>query len=366
MGYSPSPPPPQTQTQYHQEQQPHYYNPDKKKKTCFESFLKYVFYFFCICLVIQIIGLLSGGVSYADSCSHGFIWRALPDQFEFSDQGVRIRVIGGSLSGGHIAVKRQIGGDQANASVGLAKLTALVSPAGLADNPELTYSLTHINNGSTTLELYVPRDLSSHACVSLNAVIYIPESLKFIVLEVQNVNIEVSDEVMNVEIISFRTTNQAIEFKPKWVGKDLELETKNAHIEIAQAIENADAISVRTTNGGVRFRQPITAIKSFIVAYSTNAGIDVDTIVEAPDVLLATTNGHVIAENIHAERAELKTTNNHIELKHANISQVLNTQTTNGALLLHLDEGDHSEVIARTTNSQVTLYMVSISLTINT
>lgn len=363
MGYSPPPPPPQTQ--HHQQQQPHYYNPDKKKKTCFELFLKYVFYFFCICLVIQMIDLLSGGVSYADSCSHGFIWRALPEQFEFTDQGVRIRVIGGSLSGGHISVKRQTGGDQVNASVGLAKITALVSPAGLADNPDLTYSITHLNNGSTTLEVYIPLDLSSRACVSLNAVIYIPESLEFMVLDVQNVNVEVSDEVMNIDTIFIGTTNQAIEFGPKWVGKALELGTKNAHIEIVQAIENADIINVHTTNGGIRFRQPITAIKDCIIAQSTNAGIDVDTIVQAPAISLATTNGHVIAENIYADRAELKTTNSRIEVNHANISKLLNTQTTNGAVLLHLDEGNHSELIARTTNNQITLYMVSVSLTIN-
>lgn len=360
MGYSPPP-----QAQHYQQQQPHYYNPDKKKKTCFELFLKYVFYFFCICLVIQMIDLLSGGVSYADSCSNGFIWRALPEQFDFSSQGIRIRVIGGSLSGGHVTVKRQIGSDQVNASVGLVKLTALVSPAGLADNPKLTCNITRLNNGSTTLDLYVPRDLSSRACVSLNAVIYVPESLKFVVLEVQNLNIEVSDEVMNIESISIVTTNQAIEFGSKWVGKDLDLETKNAHIEITQGIENADTVSARTTNGGIRFRQPITGIKYFIAAHSTNAGIDVDTIVEAPAVLLATTNGHVIAENIYANRAELKTTNNRIEAKHANISTLLSTQTTNGAIMLHLDEGDHSELIARTTNSQVILYMVSISLTTN-
>ncbi|CEP18219.1 hypothetical protein [Parasitella parasitica] len=342
-----------------QQSQPQSYcNPAKKQKNCFETFLKYVFYFFCICLVIRLIGLLSGGVSYADSCSHGFIWRSLPEQFEFSNNGLRIRVIGGNLSGGRITLKKMSKADSwDSASTGLVKSTALVSPASLADNLDLNYSLTHIDNGSTTLDIYIPHDLSSRACVSLNAVVYLPDTLKFISLDVQNTHIDSNEQAVNIETLSLWTTNSAIELGPRWVGKVMELKTTNAHIEINQAIENADAVILATTNGGIRFRQPIRGITDVIAAKTTNSGIDADTLLEAPAVQLMTTNGHVNVEDIRADRAELKTTNGRIGLSHANISQVVNAQTTNGALALHVNAGNRAEVIARTTNSQVSLSM---------
>ncbi|KAI8646877.1 hypothetical protein BD408DRAFT_409360 [Parasitella parasitica] len=351
-GY-PLPPPQQQQLP----QQP-FYSSVRKQKSCFETCFKYVFYFFCICLVIRLIGLLSGGVSYADSCSHGFIWRSLPEQFEFSNNGLRIRVVGGNLSGGHITLKKMsIADNKDSASTGLVKSTALVSPASLADNPDLNYSLTHIDNGSTTLDIYIPHDLSSRACVSFNAVIYLPDTLKFISLDVQNTHIDSNEQAVNIETLSLWTTNSAIELGPKWVGKVMDLKTTNAHIEINQSIENAEAVIVATSNGGIRFRQPITAIADVIAAQTTNSGIDIDAFLEAPAVQLMTTNGHVNVENIRADRAEFKTTNGRIDLSHANISQVVNAQTTNGAVALHVDAGSHAEVIARTTNSQVSLRM---------
>ncbi|KAL9551644.1 hypothetical protein MBANPS3_004158 [Mucor bainieri] len=354
---SPPPPlvgyplPPSPQSPLHQQ---HYYNPVKKQKSCFETFLKYVFYFFCICLVIRLIGLLSGNVNYADSCSHGFLWRALPDRFTFNNNGVKIRVVGGSLSGGHIAIKRvEPGSGVDSATTGIVKATALVSPASLADNPDLTYSLTFLDNGSTTLEIYIPHDLSSRACVSLNAVIYVPDTLEFIMLEVQNTHIETSNEVMEIDAVSLATTNAAFEFDPKWVGKVLDLKTSNAHIELNQPISNTDALVIHTSNGGVRFRHPVTNVTELVAVKTSNAGIDFDAPVEALQVQLITTNGHINLDRLDASRVELKSTNNRIELNRANISIAMNAQTSNGAVHISLAGNNHAELVARTTNSQI-------------
>ncbi|KAK4518997.1 uncharacterized protein ATC70_009224 [Mucor velutinosus] len=353
VGY-PLPPSPQSPLQQQQQHQPYYYNPSKKQKSCFEMCLKYVFYFFCICLVIRLISLLSGSVNYADSCSHGFLWRSLPDRFTFNNHGLKIRVVGGSLSSGHILIKRvenDSGVDKA--TTGVVTTTALVSPASLADNPDLTYSLTHLDNGSTSLEIYIPHDLSPRACVSLNAVIYVPDTLEFIALEVQNTHIETSNEVMYIEAASLVTTNAAFEFDPKWVGKVIELKTSNAHVEVNQPIGNAEAIVIYTTNGGVRFRQPVTNITDLVTVKTSNAGIDFDAPMEALQVQLITTNGHINLDSLDASRAELKSTNNRIELNRANISVAMNAQTSNGAVNIRLTGNNHAELVARTTNSQI-------------
>lgn len=359
MGY-PLPPPPQSPL-HQQQQQPHYYEPAKKQKSCFEMFLKYVFYFFCICLVIRLISLLSGSVNYADSCSHGFLWRSLPDKFTFNNNGLKIRVVGGSLSGGHIVIKRVEGdSDVDRATTGIVKATALVSPASLADNPDLTYSLTHLDNGSTTLEIYIPHDLSSRACVSLNAVIYLPDTLEFIALDVQNTHIETTNEVMNIETASLVTSNAAFEFDSKWVGKVLELKTSNAHIEVNQPISNAEAIVLYTTNGGVRFRHPVTNITDVVAVKTSNAGIDFDAPLESLQVQLITTNGHINLDDFDADRAELKSSNNRIAVSRANISVAMNAQTSNGAVNIHLIGNNHAEFVARTTNSQIDVILVRI------
>lgn len=353
VGY-PLPPAPQSPLQ-----QQHYYNTAKKQKSCFEMFLKYVFYFFCICLVIRLIGLLSGGVNYADSCSHGFLWRSLPDSFTFNNNGLKIRVVGGSLSGGHIVIKRVPEGSGVDsATTGIVKATALVSPASLEDNPDLTYSLTHLDNGSTTLEIYIPHDLSSRSCVSLNAVIYVPDTLEFIALEVQNTHIETSNEVLQIDVASLVTTNAAFEFDSKWVGKVIELKTSNAHIELNQPISNADDIVIYTTNGGVRFRQPVTNITDIVAVKTSNAGIDFDAPLEAQQVQLITTNGHINLDRLDASRVELKSTNNRIELHRANISIAMNAQTSNGAVNVNLVGNNHTEFVARTTNSQIDVVLV--------
>ncbi|KAL7313636.1 hypothetical protein PS15m_007359 [Mucor circinelloides] len=339
-------------------QQPHYYSPAKKQKSCFEMFLKYVFYFFCICLVIRLIGLLSGGVNYADSCSHGFLWRSLPDKFEFNNNGLKIRVVGGSLSGGHIVIKRVEQDSNVNsATTGIVKATALVSPASLADNPDLSYSLTHLDNGSTSLEIFIPHDLSSRACVSLNAVIYVPDTLEFIALDVQNTHIETTNEVMNIEVASLVTTNAAFEFDSKWVGKALELKTSNAHIELNQPIDNVDDVVIYTTNGAVRFRQPLTNIRELVAVKTSNAGIDVDASMNAKQIQLITTNGHIDIDSLDSERVELKSTNGRIDVNYANISQAMVAQTSNGAVKIRVDGNNHAELVARTTNSQIDLTM---------
>ncbi|GAN07625.1 hypothetical protein MAM1_0169c07127 [Mucor ambiguus] len=352
VGY-PLPLSPQSPLHQQQHYQPHYYNPIKKQKSCFEMFLKYVFYFFCICLVIRLIGLLSGSVNYADSCSHGFLWQSLPDRFTFNN-GLKIRVVGGNLSGGHIVIKR-VGDDSDvdKATTGIVKATALVSPASLADNPELSYSLTDLDNGSTSLEIYIPHDLSSRACISLNAVIYVPDTLELIMLEVQNTHIETSNEVLNIETVMLATTNSAFEFDAKWVGKVIQLKTSNAHIELNQPISNADDIVIETTNGGVRFRHPVTNLTEVVSVKTSNAGIDFDAPLEALEVQLITTNGHINLDSLDASRAELKSSNNRIELSRANISVGMNAQTSNGAVHIRLVGNNHAELIARTTNSQI-------------
>lgn len=357
------PPSPQTNQPYppYPTYQNHIHVPPKKQKTCCELTLKYIFYFFCICLVIRLIELLSeDGSAYAGFCASGVKWENLPDKFEFGDKGIKIHVAGGHLSGGRIEIKTIDEDDENGFTTGTVTTSALLFPASLNKDPELSFSLTHSLNG-TTFEIFIPQHLSTlRSCVSLNAVIHVPKKLvPHVFIEVQNARVIVQDDTLNIGYLSLTTTNSAIEFLPQWSGDTLVLQTTNAHIDVFKSILGCTDIVASTTNAGVRLRNTIEASDLIFVA-TTNGGIDVDTAVNSKHtVKLTTTNGHVHVQQMKASVAELKSTNGRMQINRAYIDGILNAQTTNGQLKLHVDGSPQSQIIARTTNSNIYTWMVS-------
>lgn len=333
---------------------------NKKKRNCCEISVQYFFYFFCICLVIRLIDLLSGGVSLGGSCTHGVVWEDLPKQFEYDD-GLKVSVVGGHITGGHIVIKsiEESTSEEDGAIVkGIIKPTVMISPASLGRSADISYSETHIMNG-TILEINVPQNLPSGACVSLNAVIYVPKNSGFLILELQNSRIEVTDHRLDIEKVLLQTTNQAIEYNPVWQGEDLYLTTTNALIDLKQPINNSRSVLLTTSNAPIRARSYIKAQK-IISMTTSNGAIDVDDTLESNQVVnLESTNAHISAHNIKAYASNVKTSNGRIQIYHSYVSGVFNVQTSNAKLNLALNEGPHTEVVASTSNGGIETQFVS-------
>lgn len=318
--------------------------------------MQYLFYFFCICLVIRMVELLTRGGGYEGSCAHGIEWEALPKEFEFN-KGIKIRTVGGHLSNGQIGIKTITPED--NLNTGTVQLSALIFPPRLADHPDLSYTLTHFING-TILEIYVPQELTRNACVSLNVMIYVPQDTPYIEIDVQNTRISIADETLVVPVVAIATTNAAIELHGSWEGQVLMLGTKNALIELNQPILSSNLVFASTTNAAIRVRQPVLATAS-IYLYTTNGAIDVDEFLYSERAVdLTSSNSHINVKNVTGSRVEVRTSNGRINIDHGNAITMFHAQTTNGQINAHVDTGAQAEISIRTSNAEITASLVSI------
>lgn len=330
-----------------------------KKKSFCEYVVQVMFYVFCFCLLFRLIDLLVYGVEFAGSCAHGVEWTDVPKQIEYF-AGLKIRVIGGSLSSGKIVIKT-ITSDSALENgiiIGTVHATALVSPPSLIHNSDLSFSISRFSNG-TTLEFYLPHDLSSRTCIRLDAVIYVPARTPYLTVEVQNSHIVVSDETIDVEQLGLDTTNNDIDMYPAWSGQVLSLSTKNGHLESHRAIEATDSVAFVSTNGMIRTRENVNAANLVYVS-TTNGAINIDKEVSSEkSTKLITTNGHILAYNVTGKDVEVRTSNARVKVDHGHATHTLDVLSTNAQMDVTLDSGKSVQAMLRTSNGELTATFVS-------
>lgn len=330
----------------------------KKSKNWCELSVQYIFYLLCICLVIRMIDLLTG-VSYEGSCAHGIEWKDLPKEFNF-EKGIKIHTVGGHLSNGQITIKTITPSTIIEDGIvtGTVRASALIFPPRLAENSDLSFTITHFLNG-TTLQIYIPQDLTRNACIRFNVVIYVPQGTPYIDIEVENSRIIVADGSLIVPEIGLRTSNQPIDFHAAWGGQLLMMNTKNAHVELNQPILNSGNVIVTTTNAHIRARCTLKATESIYLA-TTNAGIEIDELVYSEKaVRLITSNAHIIVNNVTADKVEINSSNGRINVEHGNAISLFNAHTTNAEVNVNLDSGAHSEISIRSTNGELCANLVS-------
>ncbi|KAI9483489.1 MAG: hypothetical protein EXX96DRAFT_606487 [Benjaminiella poitrasii] len=361
--------PPSTNAPLQPHQRPPH-TPPKSQKSVFKTLIEIIFYMFCVYLIYQVFSSIYFNRGYGrDLCLHGVVWDDFPKRFNYDGHGLSIRVVGGSLLGGRITLKRMSDKDREDENVaigmGLVKSTALIAPASLTKNPELQYTLRTDVNGSTLLEIHVPNNLlTTRSCVHLETVIYVPdERIESLQVQAQNAHIEVLNPNgrLQVDHLLLTSTNTPISFDAEWDGKTIELKTSNSPIVLGRSLGSfsSDSILVSTTNGLLKIGKSVKAA-SLVSLSTTNAAIEIDDSIETEKTIKAfTTNGHINIDKIIADRAEIKSTNSRVHLKHANITSSLSVHTTNGPLRLQMKDGNHAEVVARTSNDEIYLHMPS-------
>ncbi|KAG2195065.1 hypothetical protein INT47_003931 [Mucor saturninus] len=327
----------------------------KKHKNWCEISVKYLFYVFCLFLVIRMVELLTRGTGYGGSCAHGVEWSDLPPEFNYN-KGIKIRTVGGHLSSGQIKIQT-IGAEDLE-KTGKVRMSALIFPPRLAKNSDLSFAITHFTNG-TSLELYIPQDLDRNACITFNAVIYVPEGTPYIELDMQNTRVSVSDETLSVPVVGITTTNAPIEFHGAWEGEALLLSTKNAIIELTKYMSSSQVIMITTTNAAIRVRQTLQAYDTMYIS-TTNGAIDVDDLIYCDRLIeLRSSNSHINAYNVTASIVRVLTSNGRINIDHGNAVELFNTQTTNGQVNVHVDTGAYAEMSIRTSNAEITASLPS-------
>ncbi|KAG2228495.1 hypothetical protein INT48_005062 [Thamnidium elegans] len=337
-----------------------YSSPLTKKKTFCEYLVQIMFYVFCFCLLFRLIDLLVYGVEFAGSCAHGVEWTDVPKQIEYF-AGLKIRVIGGSLSSGKIIIKTITSDSMLENGIiiGTVHATALVSPPSLINNSDLSFSITHFSNG-TTLEFYLPQDLSSRACVRLDAIIYVPAGTPYLTVEVQNSHIVVSDETIDVNQLGLYTTNNDIDMYSIWNGKELSLSTTNGHLELYRSIKATDSIGLVSTNGMIRTRDNVNAVNLVYIS-TTNGAINIDKDISSQkSTKLITTNGHIFAYNVTGSTVEVRTSNSRVKIDHAHVVSTFDVQSTNAKMEVTLDSGKNVQAMLRTSNGELTATFVRL------
>jgi hypothetical protein len=297
-------------------------------------------------------GIFSEGTS--NLCLDGVRWEALPAQFDFDAAGLTFRVTGGQASSGRVHFKRD------PTKAGIIELSLAAYPAKLIQDPELSYSLGRTRDGMTTLEIHLPS--TSHGCMKLDAVIYLPaDNLEYLQLDTKNMAYETESATLNVSHLVLQSSNNRIQFHSKWQGKTLLFETTNALIQVTQPIESDDKVTLSTKNGNIEISDVIKA-KNAIVLSTTNAGIDAAKNLETASLTCSTSNGHVSLNQVKAGRAHVRASNGYLQLNHGDITDMIDTQTSNGKLDVHLDECASCGVIASTTNANLRLGLVRFFL----
>lgn len=327
----------------------------KKSKNWCEVSVKYLFYVFCLFLVIRMVELLTRGTGSGGSCAHGVEWFDLPNEFNFN-KGIKIRTVGGSLSSGQIRIET-IGAEDIE-KIGKVRMSALIFPPRLAEHSDLSFAITHFTNG-TSLELYIPQNLDRNACITFNVVIYVPQGTPYIELDLRNTRVSVSDETLSVPVVSISTANAPIEFHGAWKGDALMLSTKNAIIDLTRPMINSQIILISTTNAAIRVRETLQASNTIYIS-TTNGAIDVDELIQCDhSIELSSSNSHINVYNVTASVVEVLTSNGRINIAHGNAIKMFNAQTTNGQANVQIDSGAHAEMSIRTSNAEITAGLVS-------
>ncbi|KAI8084403.1 uncharacterized protein B0P05DRAFT_37324 [Gilbertella persicaria] len=339
-------------------QQHYYYNTQQKRpKTCCELLLKYLFYFFCICLVIRLIELLSGNAVYSGTCPDGMIWDKLPDHINFSSDGLKIQVVNGHLSAGQINLKRIDDTDRQEGIVtGTIKATVLVSPNSLINDPGLDCRVVHSSEG-TLLEIKIPQHYDGRSCVSLNADIYLPDSLSHLHILATNVKVKFKDTgVLKIDQLYVRSSNEDIEMGSEWQGQTSTLTTTNAKIYLEKTMTAVQDVTLETTNSKIQLKQPIKAGAS-IRLITKNDVISTEGLLDAPVLEMTTTNGAVRANQLKASQSKIKTTNGRVVIANAKVEDMFHVETSNDLISVVMTESDHSKVSLTTTNGDIDVIM---------
>ncbi|KAI9342985.1 hypothetical protein BD770DRAFT_351460 [Pilaira anomala] len=327
--------------------------PKERKRTWCERIGQMFLYLFCFCLLFRLIDLLVNGVDISGTCTHGTEWSNVPKEITYH-AGLTIRVMGGSLSSGQISIK-SVTSDSITGSV---HATAVVSPRSLIYNPELNFYAQYLSNG-TTLEFHLPQYLPSHACVRLDATIYVPEGTPFITVDVQNSEIIVLDEEIDVKQYRLETTNKDIDFFAKTESQDIKLATTNAKVKLHQSALNSGSIELSSTNGMIIVKEPIEA-KNDITIKTSNGAIDVQHVTSQEGAIkLVTTNGFIHASNVSADTIKVRTTNGRVKIDHSHPVSLFEAKSSNAAVYVKLDSGDNVKAKLSTTNAQLTGYFPS-------
>lgn len=330
--------------------------PKERKRTWCERIGQMFLYLFCFCLLFRLIDLLMNGVDIPGTCTHGGTeWSNVPKEITYH-AGLTIRVMGGSLSSGQISIK-SVTSDSITGSV---HATAVVSPHSLIYNPELNFHVDYLSNG-TTIEFHLPEHLPSHACVRLDATIYVPEGTPFIAVDVQNSKVIVLDEEIDVKRYRLKTTNRDIDFFAKTESQDIKLVTTNAIVKLHRSVLNTGSIELSSSNGMIIIKEPIEA-KNDITIQTTNGAIDVQQVTSQEGAIrLITTNGFIHASNVTADTIKVHTTNGRVKIDHSHPVSLFEAKSSNAAVYVKLDSGDNVKAKLGTTNAQLTGYFVSLS-----
>lgn len=329
-----------------------YYLEDSRKhdgRTFFRIFASFLFVVILILLILEYFT-----APEVVDCYEGVLWEDLPRQFNYTNKGLRIKMVGGVVNAGRITIKKQE--DKANT----VEMYAKISPPSLVNNPEFGFGFTRLFNGSTTLEIFIPQEETHRFCIFFNAVIYLPNegTLNFYEGRTPNTLYLINDDItMDINILDLHTSNQPIYFGSSWKGEQLNLRTYYKPIDITKPIYDSFLVQMETTDAPIRIKEVLNSTYA-ITMETQNGDIITDKKLSSGTVVSTSSNGYLSHHEILADRVEIKTTNRFVELNHGHISEVLNIQTLNAKLALNMETCKNCTVLATTVNSEAILNMV--------
>ncbi|KAI9305925.1 hypothetical protein BJ944DRAFT_264375 [Cunninghamella echinulata] len=305
-------------------------------------------------------------------------WEDLPEKIQF-EQNLYLAIEGGpvTVSGGSITIYPS----NDDRDQGWIESQVWVSDTVINEKKEeLYYRLDDQQHDDTThLILHLPlwssfstiTPMSNHPCVKVNMVIYLPDRIKSLRINVNN---------LPIYLKAANTNDGDYELKMD----QMELITSNAPIQSDLQQWKGDTLSYKTTNGEIKMTGVMEA-KDWISLQSTNAPLTVNSLIAKDKIDIITTNGKLLMQSLAVKNSlHISSTNAPISLEsHASSDQVL-IQTTNGAINLAHVLADSSLIVTTnnhfikanvvgdkkashkfsTTNGQITLYMVIVIINI--
>ncbi|KAI8365683.1 hypothetical protein EDC96DRAFT_509514 [Choanephora cucurbitarum] len=317
----------------------------KKPNRWCDYFTRCLMLLFCISLGLRIMQALLGGSGAPANCSHGIVWEGFDKKLKFGNGNFDFNIVGGRLHSGHIIVKALDAADQKEGIYeGTFQSVFVVSPKSLLNDPELSFNITHQNDG-IKVEVNIPHSKSS-TCVSLTAVVYVPRDMQRLSINAPDSNIQVRySEKLFVKQLILSTSNSDIDVMADWEGDELALLTSNAAIEVSNKLYAKQDIIIYTSNGMLSFKDDVRAHKQ-IGLNNKDGDIRSESTLTTHSLVIHNTYGNIKLSEANIDLGMVKTLEGHIDIDVCTVNSTIDAQTNKGHLTMQIKGANDVHVYA--------------------
>ncbi|KAI8993716.1 hypothetical protein BDB01DRAFT_341917 [Pilobolus umbonatus] len=284
-----------------------------------------------------------------DSGCHGLstvAWTDLPPQIDFQ-KNVQISIYG-QVSSGQIIVK-----PLENAGDGFLLTDLQYTPNDQLHN-EMSYEIQENDRYFTHLIVRVPEKRIDETCINMNIEIRLPVSTSMVSIMSNNMNVEVYPLKKEIEHIYVNTSNGHLHVS-RWTGQEITLINHNGEVNIGQLFSR-DKIRIQSSNAPIHLLNSVES-KSFIEIINDNGMVETSSIRSNGTVAVTSSNGAVRINSIMADTIDIQTSNEKIDVKHAEVRGEVTMLTSNGPIDASVLSNNDKRVILGTSNGNVRLHM---------